>query len=112
MWRIAIAVLLTLCPLLSSCNDDDGVVEPAKCTNRNEPDISPAGTPEHEHKLQGALCEEDRGNGVLVPLTSPDHTHEYLIREDDVNKILDGQWFGTETSRALDHRHVIIYNPR
>ena len=74
--------------------------------------ISVEGLDDHKHKLQGALCEEDRGNGVLVPLTASDHTHEYLLLEHQVEDILDGQWFRTESSRALDHRHSLTYNPR
>lgn len=100
---------------LASCGKASNDPSSPSCTNRNTPEISVVTDPPHGHTQQGFVCEEDRGNGVLVPLRAISegvpHTHEYMLDEDQVRMILDGEWVRVFTDRNQDHFHTIVYNP-
>jgi hypothetical protein len=109
--RTRIWSALAACLILIACDESESPVVPPPCTDRNVPVISAEGPLGHIHPLQGAICEEDRGNGVEVPLTDSDHSHSYSIRSEYVEKILDGERYELRSSLS-DHRHTIVYNPR
>jgi len=99
---------------IASCEKETQQLEPPVCTNRNTPVISVEGDDEHDHRRQGFVCEEDRGDGILVPLdasasTSP-QSHEYLLTEDQVRDALDGRFVRVFTPRNRGHNHMVIYN--
>lgn len=118
MRRRSLALTLPLLGLFlfAACDEKTQQLEPQVCTNRNTPAISVEGDDEHDHAGQGFVCEEDRGDGILIPLhdrsSAMPHTHEYLLTEEQVRDVLDGKFVRVFTPRNLGHNHTVIYNGR
>ena len=108
------AVLL-LVPLFAiGCDDDPQSPGRGTCTDPNYPSISLAGEVRHRHEWQGFLCQEDRGKAVIIPLEEHipgyEHTHEFLLTEQEVKDVLDGKYLLKIAPRNLGHVHQVVYD--
>ena len=108
-------VLLLALVAAVGCSDDPQSPERGTCTDPNYPSISPAGEVRHQHERQGFLCQEDRGKAVIIPLEEDipgyEHTHEFLLTEQEVNDVLDGKYLLKFAPRNRGHVHQVVYNP-